>query len=64
MRNIEEQILKQKYKVDWLRLEDGKNAYFYASLKSKRSQTQIVNLKDEEGKLLLKENGDPKRSGN
>lgn len=29
--------LKQKSKVDWLRLGDGNNAYFFASLKYKRS---------------------------
>lgn len=41
-------MFKQKSKVGWLRLRDGNNAYFHASLKSKRSQTQFVNLKDED----------------
>lgn len=50
--NIEERVLKQKSKVDWLRLGDGNNAYFFSSLKSKRSQTQFISLKDEEGKTL------------
>ncbi|CAK8568223.1 unnamed protein product [Lathyrus sativus] len=54
--NIEEQDLKQKSKVDWLRLGDGNNAYFYAALMSKRSQNQISNLKDEEGNILYQQN--------
>ncbi|XP_058723318.1 uncharacterized protein LOC131595086 [Vicia villosa] len=32
---IEEQILKQKSKSDWINLGDGNNAYFYANLKQK-----------------------------
>ncbi|XP_050909861.1 uncharacterized protein LOC127123701 [Lathyrus oleraceus] len=47
LNNVEEQMLKKKSKVEWLRLGDGNNAHFYASLKSKRKQTQIANLKDE-----------------
>ncbi|KAI5439148.1 hypothetical protein KIW84_024791 [Lathyrus oleraceus] len=49
LNNVEEQMLKKKSKVEWLRLGDGNNAHFYASLKSKRKQTQIANLKDEAG---------------
>lgn len=55
--NIEEQVLKQKYKVEWLRLEDGNNTYFHAFLKAKRVQTKITKFKDDDGSILYqKEN--------
>lgn len=37
--NVEEQQLKQKYKVDWLKLGDDNNAYFHETLKVRRRQT-------------------------
>lgn len=53
--NIEEKLLKKKSKVEWLRLGDGNNSHFHASLKSKRRQTQIANLKDEAGNILYQQ---------
>ncbi|KAI5448509.1 hypothetical protein KIW84_015789 [Lathyrus oleraceus] len=50
--NIEEQALKQKSMVDWLRSGDCNNAYLLASLKSKRCKTQFTSLKDEVGNTL------------
>ncbi|XP_058783939.1 uncharacterized protein LOC131658687 [Vicia villosa] len=46
MRNaeLEEKILHQKTKKDWISLGDGNNAYFYAKLKTKNRQTQITML--------------------
>lgn len=38
--------------MEWLRLGDGKNAYFHASLKSKQRQTKLDSLKDENGDTL------------
>ncbi|XP_058748823.1 uncharacterized protein LOC131621801 [Vicia villosa] len=32
---LEEKILKQKAKIDWIQLGDGNNAYFFANLKAK-----------------------------
>ncbi|XP_050918711.1 uncharacterized protein LOC127136160 [Lathyrus oleraceus] len=50
--NVEEQLLKLKSKVEWLRIGDGNNAYFHASLKSRRRQAQIANLKNKDGNIL------------
>ncbi|XP_058777112.1 uncharacterized protein LOC131651467 [Vicia villosa] len=51
--NIEEQLHKQKSKVEWLRLGDGNNAYFHASLKSKRKKNNIRNIMNEIGTMLF-----------
>ncbi|MCI32067.1 transposon TX1 putative 149 kDa protein, partial [Trifolium medium] len=34
--DMEEQMLRQKAKIEWLRLGDGNNKYFHASLKAKQ----------------------------
>lgn len=33
LQELEEKVLKQKAKLDWLKLGDGNNKYFYASIK-------------------------------
>ncbi|XP_058726099.1 uncharacterized protein LOC131597415 [Vicia villosa] len=49
---IEEQIMRQRAKVTWIRLGDGNNAYFHAALKSKQSNMRIHSLINEDGKML------------
>ncbi|CAI8601813.1 unnamed protein product [Vicia faba] len=44
LNNIEESMLKQISKVNWLILRDGNNIYFYAILKSKSRLRNIQNL--------------------
>ncbi|XP_058746230.1 uncharacterized protein LOC131619107 [Vicia villosa] len=44
---LEEKILQQKVKCDWVKLGDGNNAYFYANLKSKNKKIQIKELEDD-----------------
>jgi hypothetical protein len=34
--NMEEQMFQQKAKIDWLKLGDGNNRYFHASIKAKQ----------------------------
>ncbi|MCH85203.1 transposon TX1 putative 149 kDa protein, partial [Trifolium medium] len=46
---IEEKILQQKSKLEWLKLGDGNNRYFHASIKT-RSTSKSINV-------LLKEDG-------
>ncbi|XP_058741457.1 uncharacterized protein LOC131613836 [Vicia villosa] len=46
---LEEQILKQKAKVDWFLLGDGNNRYFYEMLKSKNKAAGIYALEDSNG---------------
>lgn len=52
MSNIEEQLLNQRAKINWIRLGDGNNVYFHDSLKSKYKLTQINSLVNAEGTLL------------
>lgn len=54
LNNTEEQLLKQISKVDWIKLGDGINNYFYASLKSKQKQRNILNMVKEDGSILTK----------
>lgn len=46
---LEEQVLKQKSRVEWLRLGDGNNAYFHASLKAKHKHYGIHMLQKSDG---------------
>ena len=50
--NIEENLLRQRAKINWTRPGDINNSYFYANLKIKLSQANIDNLKDDNGKQL------------
>ncbi|XP_058753184.1 uncharacterized protein LOC131626385 [Vicia villosa] len=50
--NIEEKILSQKAKVDWLQLGDGNNRYFHAIVNQKNKQKSLLGLEDQNGKLL------------
>ncbi|CAI8605706.1 unnamed protein product [Vicia faba] len=51
--NIEEYLLRQKAKIDWIRLGDISSAYFYSNLKDRYKQAQINNLVDKDGKNLV-----------
>lgn len=53
--NLEKQLLKKKSKVEWLKLGDGNNAYFHASLKSKSRKTQILSLVTENGDTIFEQ---------
>lgn len=49
---IEENLLRQKAKIEWIRLGDNNNAYFYETLKSKYNQARIRYLKDKNGRHI------------
>ncbi|XP_058754058.1 uncharacterized protein LOC131627231 [Vicia villosa] len=50
--NIEEQLLRQKAKVNWLRLGNGNNAYLHATLKTIRRQNHIVMNETDDGRNI------------
>ncbi|CAI8617402.1 unnamed protein product [Vicia faba] len=52
LNQMEESILMQKAKVDWLRLVDNNNAYFHPSIKEKNKQKGIYNMQALDGRLL------------
>ncbi|XP_006576020.1 uncharacterized protein [Glycine max] len=41
---IDEEILQQRSKLDWLKLGDGNNAYFHASIRAKHKAKSIDKL--------------------
>ncbi|KAK4706499.1 hypothetical protein R3W88_033948 [Solanum pinnatisectum] len=49
---IEEAIYKQKSRVQWLKLGDSNTSYFYARMKSRKSQNQITMLTKEDGTII------------
>lgn len=49
---MEEQILQQKSKVEWLKLGDGNNSFFHATVKEKNKRIGIYQLEDSTGRLL------------
>lgn len=46
-------MLRQRAKVEWIKLGDSNSAYFHAILKSKHKQTNISMLKDANGNRLI-----------
>ncbi|KAH0728693.1 hypothetical protein KY284_004558 [Solanum tuberosum] len=53
---IEESIYKQKSRVQWLKLGDANNAYFFPSMKNRKAQNQINILTTEEGTIIQEVN--------
>lgn len=51
--NIKENMLRQRAKIYSIRLGDNNNCFFYATLKSKYSQSHISVLKDKDGNQLV-----------
>lgn len=60
--NIEEQILKQKAKVQWLKCGDGNNKFFYACLRS-RNNHGLFSLCRQDGTKLSTAEKFPDRYG-
>lgn len=51
---VEESIIKQKARVDWLQLGDSNTKYFYAALKQRQSRNKLLAIYGEDDKLYLK----------
>lgn len=49
---MEEKTLKQKSKLDWLRLGDGNNSYFHASIKAENNSKKLNMLYKDDGTLV------------
>jgi hypothetical protein len=49
---VEEQMLRQRAKIEWLRLGDGNNKYFHASIKAKQKQCELRAIYRADGTLL------------
>ncbi|KAG5581137.1 hypothetical protein H5410_051764 [Solanum commersonii] len=49
--NIEESIVKQKSRVQWLQLGDENTTYFQASLKTRIAQNKITSLTTATGRI-------------
>lgn len=45
----------QRAKLKWLKLGDGNNAYFHATVKGKNKQDGIYNLEDPNGNILTEQ---------
>lgn len=54
LNDIEEESLKQQSKIDWLSLKEGKNKFFYVSLKSEANQTTIKQLRKDDDTFISK----------
>ncbi|XP_058722962.1 uncharacterized protein LOC131594771 [Vicia villosa] len=52
LNQTEENILKQKAKVDWLRLGDGNNAYFHTSIRERHKHKSMSTLTSSKGEVL------------
>jgi hypothetical protein len=50
--DIEEQMLRQKAKIDWLKLGDGNNRYFHASIKAKQRHCDLRAIYKEDGTMV------------
>lgn len=50
--SLEEKTLQQKSKIDWLRLGDGNNSYFHATIKAKKSSKRLNLLHKDDGTVI------------
>lgn len=50
--NVEESILRQKSRVQWLKLGDGNTTYLHVSLKNRISQNRITSLTSARGSIM------------
>ena len=48
----EEKFLMQKSRVQWLKLGDGNNSYFYNQIKANWNRNKILSIKNSEGDLV------------
>nr|XP_016450014.1 PREDICTED: uncharacterized protein LOC107774873 [Nicotiana tabacum] len=53
---IEESVVKQKSRNQWLQLGDDNSSYFLATMKSRMTQNNIRTLVDDRGNLIEREN--------
>ncbi|KAK2424473.1 hypothetical protein QL285_034827 [Trifolium repens] len=51
--NMEERMLQQKAKIDWLKLGDGNNSYFHASIKAKQKQCELKAIYREDDTMAV-----------
>ncbi|XP_074299580.1 uncharacterized protein LOC141630711 [Silene latifolia] len=49
LRQARDQFLRQKAKLDWMRLGDDNTAFFHASIKSRRAKNRVFQVKDMNG---------------
>lgn len=52
LNELEESDMRQKAKIDWIRLGDGNNRYFHASIKGRHKQNNIGSLLKEDGSYI------------
>lgn len=52
LNTIEDQLISQRAKINWIKLDDGNNAFFHASMKSKQQMNHIKSLKNKDGIIL------------
>ncbi|PNX68058.1 transposon TX1 putative 149 kDa protein [Trifolium pratense] len=50
--NMEEKMLQQKAKIEWLMMGDGNNKYLHASIKVKQKQCELRTLYKEDGTMV------------
>ena len=49
----EEQIMRLRAKINWIRLGDGNNSYFHTTLKSKQKHKMITRLFKKDGTMIV-----------
>lgn len=53
LNDIEEKVLSQPAKINWIRMGDGNNSYFHASIKSKQRTDTISQFCKDDGIVLV-----------
>lgn len=49
---LEKKVFKKKSKLEWLRLGDGNNSYFHASIKTKHNAKNMRHMHKNDGTLV------------
>ncbi|XP_058755938.1 uncharacterized protein LOC131629159 [Vicia villosa] len=56
LNELEEKILKQRSKIEWLKLGDGNNSYFHATIKAKHTAKGMHILHKDDGTVITNQN--------
>ncbi|XP_058725687.1 uncharacterized protein LOC131596982 [Vicia villosa] len=51
--DLEEEVLRQRAKVDWIRKGDGNNSFFHSTIRSRAKQKMITKLVKDNGEICV-----------
>ncbi|CAK8562812.1 unnamed protein product [Lathyrus sativus] len=57
LQELDDSMVRQRAKIDWLRLRDGNNKYFHASIKGRQQLNNITQIQRIDGTMVTDQKG-------